>query len=111
MGLWNFGTSHTWLIPDPGHKGYIQSVSTGEVLGLLNDVSTSDTKIILETSNADVTDKQLWLRGVADNGYFTLTNIDSGKFMFAESTTSTILRGNKFIYFHSLHKSINYFVY
>ena len=38
---------------------------------------------------------QIWLRGMANDGYFTLQNVNSGKVMSAESMSLTVIRGKE----------------
>ena len=95
LGYWNLGATNTWLLPNPGHKGYIESVRDGKVLGLFSDGIHTDTTVVLETKSADMNNGQIWLRGMANDGYFTLQNVNSGKFMSAESMSLTVIRGKE----------------
>ena len=68
-----------WTIPIEGHVGYIES-SSGLVLGVQNDSTTSGTNVDIETKKEPISEGQMWIKGKATvNGWFTLTNPNSGK--------------------------------
>ena len=55
-------------------------------------------KILLLTGKNDsITNQQIWLRSTTDeNGWFTMTNLASGKVLTASSTADVIVTGDKF---------------
>ena len=68
-----------WTLPIEGHVGYIES-SSGLVLGVQNDSTTSGTNVDIETKKEPISEGQMWIKGKATvNGWFTLTNPNSGK--------------------------------
>ena len=70
-----------WMLPAEGEEGYIQE-SNGKVLGVLDGSIESDTEVVLQAKNESMKGGQLWLRGLANsNGWFTLTNPNSGKLL------------------------------
>ena len=73
-----------------GHAGYIES-SSGLVLGVRNGSTTSGTNVDLELKKEPISEGQMWIKGKATvNGWFTLTNLNSGKNLQYNSTTLTI---------------------
>lgn len=84
--------SKDWILPKEGEVGYIEK-SFGEVLGLeyVSYYKTNEGRnVILQSKRRDVPAKeQMWLRSTNDsNGWFTLRNLASGKFLTAVGSNS-----------------------
>ena len=77
----NFMIDKKWMLPAEGEKGYIQE-SNGNVLGVLDESTESDTEVVLQSKNESMKGGQIWLRGPANSyGWFTLTNPKSNKLL------------------------------
>ena len=94
---WEF-QEFIWYLPPEGAIGYIAQIEngnlTGKVLALKDDATDPGTRIILEEKeeNANLTDGQMWLRGKKDDdGFFSLLNPISERFLTAEDTTETTI--------------------
>ena len=100
-GDWEFQSS-LWILPKEGKDGGYIEDSSGHVLGLQDGATKFDTSVILDSKNASITDEQNWIRGKADNqGYFTLQNSLSDRFLIARSTTETVIAGKTITYKHT----------
>ena len=88
-----------WIIPNEGETGYIEDIDSGSVLGLLDDststTTTGDKIVVFVTKDDTFPDGQNWSRGKTDsNGYFTLQNPTTKKFLTASSSDSLKIKGN-----------------
>ena len=90
-GEWEFHDKK-WIIPNEGKKGGKVEDSSGQVLGLKNNETGGvGTLVTLEQKEKESTDRQKWLKGKPDNeGYFTLQNPLSKKFLIGNPTTTII---------------------
>ena len=88
-GVWT-STDETWNIPANNTEGNIEAAS-GQVLGLKEDATAIGTEVILEES--DSSDHQLWLQEMGDDGYFTLKNKVTEKFLTATSSSEMAIQG------------------
>ena len=87
-----------WILPIEGKTGYIEQLEngnlTGKVLAVKDNAIDPGTKVILEEKeeNVNLTDGQMWLRGKKDkDGFFSLKNLASERFLTAEDSTETII--------------------
>ena len=80
--MWNFTSKEDFLI-------CIENINKTKVWG-----TTNDSKVILENFE-DFRSEQLWKKGEPNSeGYFTLGNYNTSKFLTAASSTSVELKGN-----------------
>jgi len=89
-GAWEY-LEKTWNLPAEGQTGPINDTKSSQVLGLFGFDSTIDgAKVILEA--ADNSAEQMWYRGTQNSeGYFTLQNPVSRKFLTAKSQKITTI--------------------
>ena len=100
-GDWEFKSS-PWILPKEGKDGGYIEDSSGHVLSPKDGATKFDTLVILDSKNASVTDDQNWIRGKTDNqGYFTLQNSRSNRFLIARSTTETVIAGKTITYIYT----------
>ena len=83
-----------------GESGCYIEESNGKILTLLNNETISGTSVILakrrhNSMGSARLDNHKWLKGKEDsNGWFTLKNQASGKFLTAKSFTRLTIEGN-----------------
>jgi hypothetical protein len=69
-----------------------------QALGLMDDATIKGTKVILETRDEQKRVGQEWFRSKLDSeGWFTLKNPISGRYLTAASNISTTITGILFI--------------
>ena len=42
---------NTWILPTEGEEGNVKDVSSGQVLGLLDDATVTGTEVVLEATD------------------------------------------------------------
>ena len=99
-GEWMY-QEKSWTITAEGSEGNIEDQLSGQVLGLVNDVTDIGTLVVLESKKRSVcSEGQKWLRDVEDmNGWFRLRNPLSGKVLTAQTSTITALAGMMIIFY------------
>ena len=96
---WEHLNKHSLTIPKAnGEKDYIEVTNKDgsvSVLGVQNSATdTRGLKVIFKKERTPNCDEQKWLRGPSDpNGWFTLKNVKSEKFLTAANATTTIITG------------------
>ena len=61
----------------------------------INDDSEPGTEVALEKKQVPISNPQRWSKGIKDqDSYFPLQNLENGKYLAAESNTTTIMIGN-----------------
>ena len=67
---------------------------TDHALGLMNDDNVKGNKVILEAKDDPIRIGQEWLIGKQnDEGWFTLKNPISGRYLMAENSSKTTISG------------------
>jgi hypothetical protein len=93
---WEHWKKHSFTIPKGnGEKDYIEvSNKDGSVVVLNPANDARGSNVIFENKIQPDSDKQKWLRGKTDpEGWFTLKNVKSEKFLTAATATTTIITG------------------
>ena len=99
---WDFQDSQ-WTIPSEGTEGYIE-VTDKEGKNEVNTVPSqvkkvkvlaiTESEVVLEDKADNSISSQIWIRGPTNsNGYFTLKNKGTGKFLQGERTPMTSVKG------------------
>ena len=89
-----------WTLPNEGSRGLIQDDTIGGGLGfVLGTKKNQDIfEVILEAKRSQrggIKNSQKWMRGQADeDGWFTLKNPYSGKFLSASDENRLLIEGN-----------------
>ena len=96
---WEHLNKHSITIPKGnGEKDYIEVTNKDgsvSVLGVQNSANDSrGLKVIFKKERNPDCDEQKWLRGPIDsNGWFTIQNVWSLKYLTAANATTTIITG------------------
>ena len=76
-------------------QGYLFERNSSNVLSPMNNDSRSKNEVALEKKHVPISKAQRWSKGIKDqDGYFPLQNLENGKYLAAESNTTTIMIGN-----------------
>ena len=99
-GSWMY-QNRGWIVLCENVEGYLES-TTGQVLGVLDNKKEQGTVVNLETK-CDSFDGQKWMKGEENSdGYFTLKNVNSNKYLTAETPFKTIIADKFEVKKHSL---------
>ena len=80
-------------------QGYLFERNSGDVLSPTSNDSRPETEIALEKKQVPISKAQRWRKGIKDqDGYFPLQNLQNGKYLAAESNTTTIMIGSLFTF-------------
>ena len=80
-------------------QGYLFERNSSNVLSPMNNDSRSETEVALEKKQVPIANSQRWSEGIKDqDGYFPLQNLENGKYLAAESNTTTIMIGSLFTF-------------
>jgi hypothetical protein len=98
LGNWQF-YRNTWIIPEIGEIGFIESMQTG-VLSLSDNPNSKE--IVVMEEKDDENPDQKWQRG-PDNkdGFFKIKNMKTHSFLSAKTPTQTITGKGPFKYYLS----------
>ena len=95
-----------WIIPNEGETGYVEDIDSGSILGLIDTTAAGDKTVAFVVKDDTLTDGQNWSRGTTDsNGYFTLQNPATKKFLTATSSDSLWIKGNNSV--HNIFEMLN----
>ena len=86
----------TWNISDFPIQGYIEDISTGQVLTLKYGLEENGTEVILAAKNDPITEDQKWERKWFEeiwNKYTMLVHVNSGKFLTRDGKNRIIITG------------------
>merc|ERR1712062_748254 len=84
----------TWNISDFPIQGYIEDISTGQVLTLKYGLEENGTEVILAAKNDPITEDQKWERKWFEeiwNKYTMLVHVNSGKFLTRDGKNRIII--------------------
>ena len=88
-GSWMY-QNRGWIVLCQEEEGYLES-STGQVLGVLDNKKEHGTVVNLETK-CESYSGQKWIKSEENSdGYFTLKNVNSNKYLTAETPFKTVI--------------------